>query len=292
MLRYLTIILLLGCLWIKNDLLAEKKRPHKKPPTVVFDKSQWENRHDLCVIHAIPKCGTHYIERTVHLLTDQQIALRKITLENLQEACANNQIIRFFFPYSIQEAEILKKHRHKIIALVRDPRDALVSHAFYMRTFANRPGNNIKRDFFRLGEKYDTLSFEQQITSLIVGGEHSDSYIRYYLDRLGWALNKRCLTIKYEDLVGNAGGGNDEIKKAAVLKIVNFINLDITEERLQMALDNMYVDFGEKTLDDKVFERSSIGNWTKFLSYEQVELIKEMIGNEIIQLGYEKSNNW
>lgn len=259
---------------------------------MTFDKSNWENAHDLCIIHAIPKCGTHYIERTLHLMTDQTIVVNNITTENLQNACCRNQLIRIFCPYSVAQADLLKNARHKIIALVRDPRDALISHAFYMRTFADRKGEKTKRDFFTVGEDYDTLSFEEQITSLILGGKHSDSYLSYYKDRLGWALKKESLTIKYEDLVGLAGGGTDELKHKAVIKIIDYIHLLISEEKTQYVLDNMYVSFGEKALDDKVFERSSIGNWRKFLSETQIKLIKKKIGKEIIQLGYEKNNNW
>jgi hypothetical protein len=288
----LTFFLILGCFWNINSNLYADSNQTQQLDLMVFDKSKWEYPHDLCIIHAIPKCGTHYIERTIHLMTNQQIAVRNITTNNLQQACSNNQIIRIFSPYSTQSANILKFAEHKIISLVRDPRDALISHAFYMRSFADRPGDKTKRDFFNVGVDYDTLTFEEQIDSLITGGEYSQSYIQYYLDRLGWALSKHSLTIKYEDLVGVAGGGHDELKKDAVLKIIEYIHLDITDEKLQFVLDNMYVDFGEKTLDDKVFERSSIGNWRKFLSRKQIKLIKKKIGKEIIQLGYEKNNNW
>ncbi len=259
---------------------------------MVFDRSSWQVDHDLFIIHAIPKCGTHYIQRTINLMTNQEIINRNVNVPKLTEACLNNQILRSFQPYQDALFQILKKTGHKTLSMIRDPRDALISHAFYMRTFANRPGDKTKRDFFTVGNDYDNLTFEQQIDSLIKGSEYSNSYIDFYRDRLGWALNPESLTVKYEDLVGNAGGGNDKIKRAVVLKIAEFINLDISDKKLQFVLDNMYVDFGEINLDDKVFEHSSIGNWRKFLSEKQINLIKKKIGKEIIQLGYEKNNNW
>lgn len=274
-----------------NDLCAQVSLGNCVP-NLAFEKTAWQIDHDLFAIHAIPKCGTHFIQRTIHLMTNQTIINRNVMIPKLAEACQHNQILRTFQPYHPDLMNILKNTGHKLIAMVRDPRDALVSHAFYMRTFADRPGDKTRRDFFVVGTNYDQLTFEQQIDSLISGSEHSPSYLDFYLERTGWAKNRESLTIRYEDLVGDAGGGNDEIKKAVVQQIINFIHLDISEEKLQYVLDNMYVNFGENTLEDKVFERSSIGNWRKFLSRDQIRLIKKKIGKEIIQLGYEKDYHW
>lgn len=261
--------------------------------SVAFDRSAWQVDHDLFVIHAIPKCGTHYIQRTIHLMTNQTIINRNINQAKLAEACASNQILRSFQPYHSDLTKILKETHHKAIAMVRDPRDALISHVFYMRDFPKNPnGDNTKRDFFTVGADFDELSLEQQITSLIVGDEHAQSYIDFYKERTGWALNSKILTIKYEDLLGTAGGGDDAIKRAKVIELAHFIHLDLTNEQLENVLDKMYVDYGDINADGKVFERSTTGNWRTFLTPKQKSLIKKRIGKELIRLGYAEDNNW
>lgn len=275
------------------ELISWQNNFEKFELSMTFDKSAWQVDHDLFIIHAIPKCGTHFIQRTIHLMTNQTIINRIINVAKLTEACANNQILRSFQPYSVDLVKILKENKHKAIAMVRDPRDALISHLFYMRNYPKNPdGDNRKRDFFTVGPDFDNLTLEQQITSLIVGDEHAPSYIDFYKQRIGWALNPRILTIKYEDLLGTAGGGDDAIKRAKVMEIAGFIRLNLSNEQLEKVMNQMYVDHGEDNVDGKVFERSTTGNWRKFLTAKHKRLIKKRIGDELIRLGYAENNNW
>ncbi len=57
--------------------------------------------------------------------------------------------MRTFQPYQDFFFQTLKDAGHKTISMVRDPRDALISHVFYMRNYPKNPnGDNRKRDFF------------------------------------------------------------------------------------------------------------------------------------------------
>lgn len=258
-----------------------------------FNKSKWTIDHDLFMIHAIPKCGTHYIQRTINLMTHQQMINTNARDGTLRNSCSNNQILRTCEPYNDEVANLIKALNYKVVSMIRDPRDALISHVFYMRAFStpSNPGDAV-RDFFIVGSDFDEYSLEEQITKLIIGDEQCQSYIDYYKARMGWALNKDHLMVRYEELVGAAGSGDDQIKKQKILDIAHYINLELSEEHLEEILNTMYMNFGEQQVEGKTFTRSSIGNWKNFLTPEHKKLIKERIGQELILLGYDKDLEW
>jgi len=263
-----------------------------------FDKSSWKIPHELFIIHTIPKCGTHFIERTIRLMTSHGIVNRYITQVNLEEACKNDKVLRSIQVFRKSLVTTLKNSGHRCLAMHRDPRDALISHIFYMRNYPKNPtGDNTLRDFFRVGPEFDDISFEEQLNALIVGNKYSDSYIKFYKERINWALSGFALPVKYEDLLGFKGGGSDKTQKLLVSKIAKHLNLNLTMDQLQMVLDHMYEEQGDRgdpeyIVEGKAYKRSVTGNWKVFLNSKQKTLIKKMIGQELIQLKYEKNNNW
>ncbi|MBA3722480.1 MAG: sulfotransferase domain-containing protein [Parachlamydiaceae bacterium] len=254
-----------------------------------FDRSTWTTPHDLFIIHSIPKCGTHFIQKVVNLITNQEILEGSPKLEKMQKACKNNQVLRIHQRYSRDSMGLVTKAEHKVIAMVRDPRDALISHVFYMRTFKK---GVLKRDFFNVGSDFDTLTLEEQITSLIVGDKYADSYIDYYKERTGWALAKGNLYIKFEELAGEEGGGSKELQKQAIEKIAKYIKINLSNDNLEFVLNSMYTKRPDEVQEGKTFKRGSTGNWKTFLTKEQIKLIKAKLGKQLIQLGYEKDMNW
>ncbi len=261
---------------------------------MTFNKTNWQTDHDLFAIHVIPKCGTHFIQHTLYLMTNQETSNFNLTVNKLSEVCSENKLLRTFQPYDKNLARLLVDADHKLISVIRDPRDALISHVFYMRTFSTRQTEDkTKRDFFTVGKNFDDLSLDEQITSLIKGENGCMSYIDFYKERIGWALNPRHLSIKYEEMLSREGGGTNKLQRMTVKKIAAFINLSLSNEQLENVLHNMYKNFGEKELEDgRVFERATTGNWRTFLTEEHKKEIKKRIGKEMIQLGYAEDTKW
>ena len=222
--------------------------------TVDFIKTNWKIEHDLVAIHVIPKCGTHFIQHTLNLMTDKVVVNSNVSPEKLAKTCLENKILRTFQPYSEKTAKMVHQLGHKLIAVVRDPRDALISHLFYMQTFKPQDGNvRTRRDFFTVGENFDDLELKEQLNSLINGENGCMSYIDFYKSRVGWALNSNCLVIKYEDLLGNEGGGEDAKQRQTVKKIARFINLQLSDEKLNFVVQNMY-----KSPPDRVLSNGQV----------------------------------
>lgn len=242
--------------------------------------------HDPFIIHTIPRCGTHYLERIVSLLTDKQIYDKDLS-ENALKVESKTKIIRSFKPYDDSLIFFLKKSHFKIITIHRDPRDALVSHLFHLHKYKGQ-----KRDFFTVSENFDNLSFDDQLTALITGSNGTQSYLNFYKKRILWSQHSYCLSLKFEDLIGNEGGGSDSIKEEMVMKIASYINMPITDEKLEYVLNEMYKKRPDIQQGVSTYVSSSIGNWKTFFNKEHKKLFKKHCGKLLIFLGYEKDNNW
>lgn len=288
------ILLALSFLHTQTAPCAPPKRQKQALPIVtgIFNKSFWVTQHDLFALHAIPKCGSHLIERAIQLMTDKKSIQSPVRVPILQKACLNNNIVRTFEIYNPHILRTLRGNQHKLIALIRDPRDALISLVFYLRSFAFKPENHLKRDFYIVRPDFDLLTLNHQIKALIAGGHNMISYIQFYRERIQWALQPGNLMVKYEDLVGAEGGGNDISQQLAILSIAQYIHLNLTESRFNHVLENLYVNFGNEIQDGRVFKRSSIGNWKTFFSPQHKALFKKLMGQDLITLGYEKDFNW
>lgn len=247
--------------------------------------------HDHFIIHAIPKCGTHCIERAINLLTDQPLFHRQLSDDSLTESENEGKILRIFEPYNKQSIKLLLRRHFKVVSMYRDPRDALISHLFYMRKLSN---TGRKRDFFIVSANFDELSQEEQLTALITGTEDMESYLAYFHKRIGWAKNGYSHGVKYEDLVGSEGGGDDKLQEQAIVNIANYINMPLSQKRLKYVINNLYQKIGLDREEEGglVFTRSEIGNWKTFFTEEQKRLFKEKFGSLLIELGYEKNQNW
>lgn len=246
----------------------------------------WDTNHHPFFVHAIPKCGTHFIQKVIQLMTNQSTLVGCVMQSDLNRAFLHNCILRTFQPYHSSSIKLAKGLYHQVIAMIRDPRDALVSHVFYMRSFQ---GRGDKRDFFTVGAEFDLIPLEQQITSLIVGNNYAPSYIAFYQSMIGWALDPYTLTVKYEDL---AEQQDRSIRRRTIRAIARHINLRLTPEHLNYILANMAAGHTNQMQDGKVFQRATTGNWKTFLTEEHKQLLKERIGQELILLGYEKDLNW
>lgn len=257
-----------------------------------MDAKNASYKHSPFVVHSIPKCGTHFIQRTMTLLTKQKFRHSgENNFENhLEDAEKRNLLLRLFGPHTQIGNQILTKKRYKLVAMIRDPRDALISLLFYMR---RGWGDTSRRDFFIVDHDFDSLSLDEQIMSLIEPRKNGLSYLNYYNSRIGWALSPKSLIVKYEDLVGEEGGGDLNSQIKTIFSIIDYTNLQISHDEVQDILPQLYArEIKPIRVGNKIFQPGYIGNWKTFLNEEHKTLLKKYWGDLLIQLGYEEDYNW
>lgn len=169
----------------------------------------------------------------------------------------------------------------KVIFIYRDPRDQVVSAAYYLKKIGWPPS-----------EKF-TIS--ELITSLIV-----DSYkwwwkvtgqpgakgtiTDFYNFMMPWALLDFVYPTTFEKLVGSRGGGDDLRQLQEIKNIAQFAGYHLTQEEAEHIASTLW---GRNT-----FREGKIGAWKEEFTLEQKNLFKKVAGQLLIDLGYETDLNW
>jgi hypothetical protein len=175
-------------------------------------------------------------------------------------------------PYSDLLSRLLVDHNIRTLFIIRDPRDVLVSWAHYIY---NQP-----RHFAYSG--FAGKSLEERFRLVLDGGYlpngiFIESYANIIRSTFGWISNPSVLTVYFEDLVGQLGGGNDEAQARTIKQIAEFAGIDnvsVSDVSSQL--------FG----GTKTFRDGQIGGWRGVLSPEFLELFNIRVGFSLPILGY------
>ena len=101
-----------------------------------------------------------------------------------------------------------------------------------------------------------------------------------------WVDEPDCLTIHFEDLIGSAGGGSDERQLATIKAIVEHIGIELPQEAIEeIAATTFYT-------RARTFRKGQIGEWRNHFTEEHKQAFKEIYGDLLVKLGYEKDCDW
>lgn len=187
------------------------------------------------------------------------------------------------FPADPEFQRVLGDLGMRSIVIFRDPRDMVVSQAFYIRS--------LKRH--RLHEMYAGFpTVSAAIDAAIAGvpsGPHGLGHPSM-ADRMesyvGWTDADGVLTVRFEDLVGEAGGGSRAAQLKAVSDIANHIERPLEDSQLERICDQVFAP------SSATFRKGQIGDWRNHLTPEQVEIFRARSGDHLIRLGYESGYDW
>ena len=245
------------------------------------------------LINGIPKGGTHLVIRCLSLIpmlsyTGIHITKGNLTTAELQNILNKNCQGRFtavHLWWSKEAAQLLNTFNFKTILILRDPRDIVVSKACFIPTSKKHHLN----DYFR-----SLPDLDARITACIVGVDACYSKKERELLNIRevfvlytpWIKDPNNLTIKFEDLIGSKGGGNDKIQRHTILKIATHLQLTLTGKEIDEICNKSYY---KKSV---TFRRGQIGDWKNHFNYSHKKAFKEIAGQTLIDLGYEKSFDW
>jgi glycosyltransferase involved in cell wall biosynthesis len=167
--------------------------------------------------------------------------------------------------YSSHYHSILRSEGYKIIQVVRHPCAVLVSWGNYII----EPGyywETARAIFSR-------MSTSERQRFLLFGGQLFDGNLNCYYRGLreifglleGWVVSNDVLTVKYEDLVGSKGGGDDNIQRATISNIMQHIGIGLSDREINRIANNLYG--GTHT-----FRNGATANWEGSLDEKLQEL--------------------
>lgn len=163
--------------------------------------------------------------------------------------------------------------------MIRDPRDIAVSHFNYV---TNIDKNHKSHHYFS-----QLPNDEIRLMTVITGQKNVVEPINKVLeDYFPWLSVKGCLTVKFENLIGPNGGGNEELQLQSVLDIASFLEISLRENQLNKIIDNIY------SSKSPTFSTGQIGKWKEYFTDEHIREFKNSSSEMLIKYGYEKDNNW
>lgn len=249
------------------------------------------------LINSFPKSGTHLLfqlfEKNSNRIKDyktfiasmpsisQKERSRLKTIKLINSIVAGELVRAHLFYHSdIENILFNKKIIHYFI--YRDPRDVVISEANYL--YDMNKWHRLHKYFKKFPNLDDRIMFS------IKGNSFYKTYIKYpnIVERFnkykGWLTSKNVYSIKYENLVG--ANRDDEI-----CKIMNYYIHQLSEE---LYLDDL-VSKAIANLDPSkshTFREGGTQKWKKYFNEEHKELFKEIGGQLLIDLNYEKDLNW
>jgi hypothetical protein len=182
--------------------------------------------------------------------------------------------------------------------IFRDPRDVVVSHVFYVTDMEARHVHH---------EYYQSLpDFDARLTVSILGrpdfrAERSRSVVSFdyaqdgdpllefpnIADRfspyLGWIDQPEVLTIHFEDLIHDRAATLTQIMDHLLTRVP----LRATR---QLILDSLETSINPKK--SPTFRSGKTGEWKKHFTDEHKKIFKDVAGDLLVKLGYEKDSNW
>ncbi len=163
--------------------------------------------------------------------------------------------------------------------IFRDPRDVVVSHVFYVTEMESRHVHHAY---------YQSLpDFAARLRTSILGRPEADvefpDIAARFAPYLDWLKHPQVLALHFEDLI--------EDRRAALSRI-----LDHFLARVPLHADRTRIlDALEASINpgrSPTFRSGKTGEWRQHFSAEHKQIFKDLAGDLLIRLGYEKDANW
>jgi hypothetical protein len=164
--------------------------------------------------------------------------------------------------------------------MYRDPRDMLVSQVFFATDMNEEHG---------MHEYYKSLpDFSERLKVAITGIDQDGLYMvsvkQRYASVFEWLEQPNVMCIRFEDLIHNREATLD-----AMLDEVESIGYEIPTPRAK-ALSILVEAIQPKK--SHTFRSGKTGGWREHFTEEHKKLFKDMTGDLLLKLDYEKDNDW
>jgi hypothetical protein len=202
---------------------------------------------------------------------DVQVPVRKAWLRTQLRRVKHDAYITGHLNWSPWMQGALHENDFKTILVVRDPVDTLVSYCHYIRS---------TRDHF-LHSKFRDKELNQIIpialNSSSFGGIDFLGFPNMLNEILVWTSKPYVHVVKFEDIVGEQGGGSRKVQIEALQYLGEYIGVNFDHSLVERVL------FG----GSKTFRSGKIGSAVRELEPTVVALAKDALADYSVRLGYE-----
>lgn len=248
----------------------------------------------VIVLNSLPKAGTHLIRRMVEAVPymrpsyptifsgrSEQIpsAVRRI------RALSRGQYVSAHMPYDLAIQAALSQRQARHVLLIRDPRDVVISFMKYAtgmdRThWLHTYLQGLSDDESRLAACIRGVYPDEPVHPL-----HQPDVATDFKRYARWSGEEGVLTLRFEDLIGERGGGDRQRQIEGVGRLMDFIGYPLEPHRLEGIADNS---FGKGS----TFNRGKTGSWKSVFTEPNKELFKSVANDCLVRWGYERDDAW
>ncbi|MGA7192599.1 MAG: sulfotransferase domain-containing protein [Anaerolineales bacterium] len=164
--------------------------------------------------------------------------------------------------------------------IYRDPRDMLVSQVFFATDIYEEHGMH---NYYKSLPDF-SARLKVAITGIDQDGLHMVSVKQRYEGVFQWLEQKNVMCIRFEELINNR-----DVTLNAMLDEVEKTGYKIPtprEKAMKILVDAI------QPKKSHTFRSGKTGGWKEYFSNEHKKLFKDVAGDLLVRLGYEKKNDW
>ena len=163
--------------------------------------------------------------------------------------------------------------------IFRDPRDVVVSHVFYVTDMEQK---HVHHAYYR-----SLPDFDARLKASILGRPDAEIEFPNIAERfapyMDWLTHSEVLTIHFEDLIHARTATLNRIIDHLLVRAPLQTPRSLLLESLESAIN---------PTKSPTFRSGKTGEWKKHFTEEHKQIFKNVAGDLLVQLGYEKSNDW
>ena len=261
--------------------LAAGRADYQKRPPIICNSFPKSGTHLLAqVLEALPGVRTY----GTFIASMPSVPFRErsqaATLRKLHRVAAGELVAAHLF-FDDAYADVLTQRHAVHYFIYRDLRDVAISEAHYL-TYMNR--------WHRLHRYYRKMDSDEQRITWAIRGESDPAFAYDYPDIAqrferysGWLDCKDVCAVRFEDLIGLQR--RDEIARIVRYYLDHSGRLGDVDQIVNKAF---------KLIDpalSRTFRKGQAGGWRDVLTDKQRELIKQVAGDLLVELGYQQSSD-
>lgn len=234
------------------------------------------------LIVSIQKSGTHLIEEMFKSLGYKAVRVgENFNVEKFKK-CKKKE---YFFSHFIPNDQVLLElysnpNEYGIIYNFRDPRDTLTSKVNWNHSSNDKithPMREFMKDVYSRFSKKELL--DRFIDSDKIRPNEYDIMEYFSLGRI-LLFSSSILNVRFEDLIGEKGGGSFEMQKIVVKNILQYIGLSYKEDEMLKVCGKLY------NPNATTFTKGSLKSYLTFFSEEQIQRFNAKHNKILIDYGY------
>tara|TARA_B100000886_G_C20406732_1_gene485149 strand:- start:750 stop:1589 length:840 start_codon:yes stop_codon:yes gene_type:complete len=238
--------------------------------------------------NSIPKSGTFLLQRVLYNMPKMRFAGTRTLRKHLHSknyikkkisSLKNGQYQMAHVDYNSEIAKLIEENNIKSILIIRDPRQIIISHYKYVSYIDTTHPIN---DYFK------SLKDDNERIMAVINGipgivEPIEDILNSYV---GWMNDKNTLVVKFEDLIGEKGGGSDFSQHETIKNIYKHVDISLNISKIK--------EIANKVFDTKspTFRSGNVKSWNSQFSEKHKRILKNKIGSWLIEYGYEEKLDW